>query len=306
VPHLEISAVTVTLFQIGAIILVSRLIGVVTRRLGQPMVIAEVTGGIVLGPSLLGWLWPAGMNALFPQSSLGSLKMLSQVGLVLFMFLVGLELNPKLLKARAHSSVAISHTSIVLPFALGAGAAYFLYESHAPQGVGFTSFMLFLGAAMSVTAFPVLARILSERRLLTSRVGAITIACAAVDDVTAWCILAFVVAVGRAQGVSQAVWTTALAVAFILGMLFVARPFLRRLGERVASKDGLTPSVVAATLLLLLASSAITEMIGIHSLFGAFLFGAVLPKEGKLAETLADKMETVAVVLLELASSEAG
>lgn len=297
-PHLEFSDLTVALVQIAVILLVSRLLGGVTRALGQPLVVAEVLAGIVLGPSLLGWLWPGAMAALFPVGSLPVLKMLSQVGLVLFMFLIGLELDPKLLRGRTHSSIVISHTSILLPFLLGALAAWWLREAYAVPAVPFLAFMLFLGAAMSVTAFPVLARILSERHLLTSRVGAVTIACAAVDDVTAWCILAFVVAVARAQGAVQAVWTTGLALVFILAMVFAARPFLRRLGARVVDREGLTPTVVAVTLLLLLLSSTVTELIGIHALFGAFLFGAILPKEGKLAESLADKLETVAVVLL--------
>lgn len=297
-PELEFSAMTLLLVQIGGILLVSRALGLLTRWLGQPLVVAEVLAGIVLGPSLLGWLWPDAMAALFPSESLPILRMLSQVGLVLFMFLVGLELDPKVLKGRTHTSIAISHTSILLPFALGAAAAWWLYDAYCSPGVPFASFVLFLGAAMSVTAFPVLARILSERHLLTSRVGAITIACAAVDDVTAWCILAFVVAVARAEGIAQALWTTGFAVAFILVMLLVARPFLRRLGSRVANREGLTPNVIALTLLFLLVSSTVTELIGIHALFGAFLFGSIVPKEGKLAEALADKVETVAVVLL--------
>jgi Kef-type K+ transport system membrane component KefB len=296
-PHLEFSALTLLLAQIAAIVAVSRLLGVVTRWLGQPLVIAEVIAGIVLGPSLLGWLWPGALTALFPVASLSSLKMLSQIGLVLFMFLIGLELDPKLLKGRTHTSVAISHSSIVVPFALGAAAAWWLAPTYSSRDVPFLSFLLFLGVSMSVTAFPVLARILSERHLLTTRAGAITIACAAVDDVTAWCMLAFVVAVARAQGIAHAVWTTVFALGFIVGMLFLVRPFLRRLGTRVASREGLTPTVVAIILLLLIASSVVTELIGIHALFGAFLFGAILPKDGKLAETLVEKLETVSVVL---------
>jgi len=297
-PQLEVSSLTILLAQIAAILVVSRALGVITRGLGQPLVIAEVMAGILLGPSLLGWLWPEAMAALFPKESLSVLQRLSELGLVLFMFLVGLELDPKLLKGRTQASVAISHASIVLPFSLGAAAAWFLYDDYASGNTSFLSFMLFLGAAMSVTAFPVLARILSERHLMTSRVGAITIACAAVDDVTAWCILAFVVAVARTQGVVPALWTTSLALLYIAAMWFVIKPFLQRVGARVASREGLTPTVVAMILLLLLGSSALTEMIGIHALFGAFLFGAILPKEGKLAETLADKLETVAVILL--------
>lgn len=296
-PHFEHNDLTILLAQIAAIILVSRALGMITRRLGQPLVIAEVLAGIVLGPSLLGWIWPGAMTGLFPAASLPALKMLSQVGLVLFMFLIGLELDPRLLKGRTHTSIVISHTSIVVPFALGAGAAFLLRDAYSSGDVPFASFVLFLGVSMSVTAFPVLARILSERHLLTTRVGAITIACAAVDDVTAWCLLAFIVAVARAQGIIAAAWTTVLALAFITAMVFVVRPFMRRLGAGVARRDGLTPPVVAVILLLLIGSSLVTELIGIHALFGAFLFGAILPKEGKLTEALIEKLEASAVIL---------
>jgi Kef-type K+ transport system membrane component KefB/nucleotide-binding universal stress UspA family protein len=253
---------------------------------------------IILGPSLLGWLWPEAMATLFPATSLPALHLLSQVGLLLFMFLIGLELDPRLLQGRTHSSVLIGYTSIIVPFALGAAAAWWLWRLYSSPDAPLVPFLLFLGAAMSATAFPILARILSEHHLLASRMGAITIACAAVDDVTAWCILAFVVSVARAQAITDALWTTGLAVAFILMMMLVVRPFLRRVGARVASPEGLTPAMLAILLLLLIASSTITEIIGVHELFGAFLFGAILPKEGRLAETLADKLETVAVVLL--------
>ncbi|NVJ26604.1 MULTISPECIES: cation:proton antiporter [Myxococcus] len=293
------NALTLLMMQLIVIIGVSRLIGRGTRWLGQPLVIAEVVAGIVLGPSLLGWLAPDLMNALFPTDSLPVLKMLSQVGLVLFMFLIGLELDPKLLKGRGHASVAISHTSIVVPFALGAvAAALWLYKDFSDPSVPFSSFVLFMGVAMSITAFPVLARILTERGLLQSRIGAIAITCAAVDDVTAWCLLAFVVSIVRASNLAQAGLTTAFAVGYIAFMLLAVRPFLARLGARVASREGLTQNVVAGTLLLLLASAWATELIGIHALFGAFLFGAVIPKEGGLAEALSEKLEDVAVVLL--------
>lgn len=297
-PHFELSDLILVLAQIAAILVLSRTLGLVTRWLQQPLVIAEVLAGIMLGPSVLGLVWPDAMNTLFPQSSFAVLKMLSQVGLVLFMFLVGLELDPKLMKGRTHSSVAISHTSIVVPFGLGAVAAWWLYDGYAPDGVSFVSFTLFLGAAMSVTAFPVLARILSERQLMGTRVGAIAIACAAVDDVTAWCILAFVVAVARARGIESAIWTTGFALVFIVAMIFLARPFLKRVGARVASAEGLTQTVVAFVLLGLIASATVSELIGIHALFGSFLFGAILPKEGRFAQALADKVESIAVVLL--------
>lgn len=297
-PHWEVSALTVLLAQIAAILVVSRSLGVLMKRIGQPLVIAEVLAGIVLGPSLLGWLWPAAMTGLFPKTSLPSLALLAQVGLVLFMFLIGLELDPKLLRGKTRSSVVISHSSIVVPFLLGAALAVGIYDEYSATSVDFLSFWLFLGVAMSVTAFPVLARILSERNLISSRVGAIAIACAAVDDVTAWCLLSFVVAIARARGVEGALWTTALALVFITFMILVVRPFLGRVGARVGRADALSHTMVALVLFLLVVSASITEIIGIHALFGAFLFGAILPKEGQLAEKLAERLETVAVVLL--------
>ncbi|WP_434384455.1 cation:proton antiporter domain-containing protein [Melittangium boletus] len=295
---MTLSAVGLLLVQFIVIIGLSRLLGRGMRWMGQPLVIAEVLAGILLGPSLLGWLWPEAMDTLFPASSTPVLKMISQVGLILFMFLIGLELDPRLLRGRGHASVVISHTSIVAPFALGAGAAYGFYPRLSEASVPFSSFVLFMGVAMSITAFPVLARILTERRLMHSKVGALAITCAAVDDVTAWCLLAFVVSIVRATHPMQAALTTLIALGYIAFMLAGVRPFLARLGARVASREGLNQGVMALTLLMLLASALATEMIGIHALFGSFLFGAIIPKEGGLAEALAEKLEDVAVVLL--------
>ncbi|MDF3069816.1 MAG: putative cation transporter/universal stress family protein [Polyangiaceae bacterium] len=296
---MELNALVLLLAQIAAVLLVSRGLGFGARALGQPLVIAEMVAGIVLGPSLFGWLLPQASAALFPASSMPVLKMLSQLGLVLFMFLVGVELDPKLLRGRERASVIISHSSIVAPFALGLLAAFWLHEGYAPPGVAFLPFALFIGISMSVTAFPVLARILTERGLFGSRVGVIAIACAAVDDVTAWCLLAVVVAIARAKGLTDAAWTVGLSLVFSAFMLYVARPLLRRAERFVLEKRGsLTPGLVAGALFLLLLSAALTEAIGIHALFGAFLFGAVLPREGGLEKMLAHKLESVAVLLL--------
>lgn len=283
------------ILQAAAIIVVSRVIGLLARRFGQPMVVAEIVAGILLGPSLLGWVAPRVSAVVFPATSMGPLALTSQIGLVLFMFLIGLELDPKLLRGRARTSVAISYTSIILPFALGALLAFHLRD-RMPEGVRMLPFVLFMGAAMSITAFPVLARILVERRLLRSHVGATAIACAAVDDVSAWCILAFVVSITRAASAWSAVVTVALAFGYILVMFLGVRPLLARLADR--NRVGLSQNLVAIVLVALLASSFVTEAIGIHALFGAFLFGAVLPKQGTLASALAEKIEDVVVVLL--------
>src|SRR5881398_2943471 len=288
------------LFIVQALLIVSasRLIGLLARRMRQPMVIAEIVAGILLGPSLLGWVAPQTSGAVFPKDSLALLSMLSQVGLILFMFLVGLEFDGKMLRGRGHTSVAISHTSIIVPFALGAVLALYLYPRLSAPTVPFTSFTLFMGAAMSITAFPVLARILVERRLLHSKLGAVTITCAAVDDVTAWCILAFVVSIARAGSLGDAARTTVLALLYICVMVALVRPFLRRLAGRSANKEGLSQNLVAMTLVLLLLSSLTTEVIGIHALFGAFMIGSIIPKANGFAQILADKLEDLVVVFL--------
>jgi Kef-type K+ transport system membrane component KefB/nucleotide-binding universal stress UspA family protein len=292
------SPLAVFVAQAAVVIAVSRLIGVAARRLAQPLVIAEILAGIVLGPSLLGAIAPGAMDALFPSTSLALLGTVSQLGLLLFMFLVGLELDPKLLKGRAQASLVISHTSIVVPCVFGGLLGLYLYPRLSTPDVPFASFIMFMGVSMSVTAFPVLARILSERRLLQSKVGAIAITCAAVDDVTAWCLLAFVVSVAKATGLAGAVFTVVLALVYIAAMLGAVRPILLRFAAQNASHDALTQGVVAITLLMLLASSLLTELIGIHALFGGFLLGAIMPKEGHFARLLAEKLEDLVVVLL--------
>jgi Kef-type K+ transport system membrane component KefB/nucleotide-binding universal stress UspA family protein len=288
------------LFIAQAILIIgsSRVLGLFAKRFRQPMVIAEVVAGIALGPSLLGWLFPEFYAAVFPKGSLPMLNMLSQIGLLLFMFLVGLEFDTKLLRGRGHSSIIISHTSIVVPFVLGSALALYLHPRLSPPSVPFSSFALFMGVAMSITAFPVLARILVERRLLRTKVGALTITCAAVDDVTAWCILAFVVSIVRFTGFADAIRTSVLAVAYIAAMLFVIRPLLGRLADRGRNREGLSQNLVAVTLLFVLLSSWATELIGVHALFGAFILGAVIPKDHGFAQQLADKLEDLVVVLL--------
>ncbi|HEX6746593.1 MAG TPA: cation:proton antiporter [Longimicrobium sp.] len=293
-PHLGL-----LLVQIAVVVVAARAVGLLFRRIAQPQVMGEMVAGILLGPSLLGWAAPGLSRALFPAESLGFLNSISQVGLLVFMFLVGLELNPRLLRGRGYTALVTSHASITIPFFLGALLAIHLYPRLSDQGVGFTGFALFMGAAMSVTAFPVLARILTERNLLRTRVGAVALACAAVDDVTAWCILAGVVALVRAQHAAMPWWATVFgSAAFVAAMIFAARPLLARLERRYERDGRVTQDVLAIVFLVTLASAWTTEALGIHALFGAFLAGAVMPRGEGFVHALTGKLEDVTVVLL--------
>src|SRR5687767_11597708 len=304
------SLLLILLVQIALILALSRVMGWLFNRFHQPQVVGEMVAGIMLGPSLFAWLAPGVWMQIFrPDLIPGSvihadptqyLSMLSQVGVIFFLFLIGLELDPKLMQNRGHAAVVISHVSIIAPFLLGAGLALYLYPEvfTATPAMRFTSVALFMGAAMSITAFPVLARILTERNLHKTKVGAITITCAAVDDVTAWCMLAFVVGIARATGVKPALQTAALSGAYVVTMFFAVRPFLRRL-EAIYQRQGrLSHNVVAIIFLLILASAFTTEIIGIHALFGAFLLGAVMPKGTQFVRHLSEKLEDYTVVFL--------
>jgi Kef-type K+ transport system membrane component KefB len=250
--------------------------------------------GILLGPSLLGLLFPDALGFLFPATSLGTLKLFSQAGVILFMFLVGMDLDLRHLREKAHAAVMVSHASILLPMLLGVGLALFLYKSLAPEGVAFSSFALFMGIAMSITAFPVLARILQERGLAKTPLGTASIACAAVDDVTAWCLLAVVVALVRSHGMAPAFLTIGLAVAFVLFMFKVVRPWMDRLAS--ARLHGRT--IMAGTVVFAFAAAWFTEVIGIHALFGAFLAGVVAPSNKAFRAGLHERLEILVSVML--------
>ena len=291
------------LIQIIVILVAARLTGAFVRRLGQPQVVGEMIAGIALGPSVLGAQAPHLAALLFPAGSLGFLNTLSQIGLVVFMFLVGLELDPKIVRERGRSALVISHASIVAPFLLGATLAIVLYPTLAGSRVTFTGFALFMGAAMSVTAFPVLARILTERRLTRTPIGALAIACAAIDDVTAWCILAAVVVIVRATGSGVAtgvpLWVAlGGSAAYVAFMLTGGRRALRILETRYAARGRVTQDMIAVLMLATLASAWITERLGIHALFGAFLVGAVAPKSDDFVHAVLERFEDMMVVLL--------
>jgi Kef-type K+ transport system membrane component KefB len=288
----------ILLAQIVTIIIVARFFGWIFRKIGQPSVIGEILAGIVLGPSLVGAYFPEFSAALFPFESLGNLQFLSQIGLILFMFVVGMELDLKVLKNKANEAVVISHASIVIPFALGIGLAYFIYHKFAPEGVKFLSFSLFLGIAMSITAFPVLARIVQERGIHKTRLGAIVITCAAADDITAWCLLAVVIAIVKAGTFVSSLYIILLALLYVLTMLFVVKPFLKRIGDLYSSTENLSKPVVAIFFLTLILSSYATEIIGIHALFGAFMTGVIMPDISKFRNVFIEKVEDVSLILL--------
>ncbi|MBF0574717.1 cation:proton antiporter [Dysgonomonas sp. GY617] len=286
------------LLQIITIIVVARVFGWIFQKMGQPMVIGEILAGIVLGPSLLGLYFPDVSSFLFPAESLGNLQILSQIGLILFMFVVGMELNLKVLRNKAHEAVVISHASIIVPFALGVGLAYFIYETHSPEHVEFASYALFIGISMSITAFPVLARIIQERGIHKTKLGAIVITCAAADDITAWCILAVVIAIVKAGSMVSSLYTIVLAIAYVIFMIKLVRPFLKKIGERYQSEKSLSKSLVALLFLVLLLSSFTTEVIGIHALFGAFMAGTIMPSNMRFRSMFIEKIEDIALVLL--------
>lgn len=288
----------ILLAQIVTIIFVARFFGWICKKIGQPSVIGEIIAGIILGPSLVGMYFPEFSATLFPAASLGNLGFLSQIGLIFFMFVIGMELDLKVLKNKAHEAVVISHASIILPFALGIGLAYFIYGHFAPSGVQFSSFALFLGIAMSITAFPVLARIVQERGLRKTRLGTMVITCAAADDITAWCLLAAVIAIVKAGSFISALYIIALAAIYVLLMIKVIRPFLSRIGNLYQTKERLSKPIVAIFFLTLIISSYATEVIGIHALFGAFMAGAIMPENAKFRNIFIEKVEDVALVLL--------
>jgi Kef-type K+ transport system membrane component KefB len=279
------------------VILTARGLGAAFKRIQQPPVIGEVIAGIALGPSLLGRIAPDATKFLLPPAVAPFLSVIAQVGVILFMFLVGLELDPSRLRQRTHSTVAISHASIIVPFILGSTMALWLYPVLSSSDVPFTVFALFVGISLSVTAFPVLARILTDRGIHKTRLGVVALTCAAVDDVTAWCLLAVIVSVVNARA-SGAVRTIGFSAVYVAAMLAVVRPLAARLVRTRELRKEPPQGAIAAVFIGLLMSALATEAIGIHAIFGAFLMGAILPHDSLLARELTRRLEDVVVVLL--------
>lgn len=288
----------VLLLQIIVILAVARTVGFLFSKIGQQAVIGEITAGIILGPSVLGWLSPEVSSFLFPEASLPNLQLLSQIGLVLFMFIIGMELDINTIKAKASEAILVSHVSIVFPYCLGVALAYFLYTDFADHRISFLAFALFMGIAMSITAFPVLARILKERGMTKTTAGSMAIISAAIGDVTAWCILPLVIAIAKAGDISNAGFSIFMALVYVLLMLFTIRPALAKFSQYFYSEGNLHSTFTAIVFLVMLASAYIAELIGIHALFGAFLAGAIMPNNISLRTIFTERIEDVSTFLL--------
>jgi Kef-type K+ transport system membrane component KefB len=292
-------ALTRLLLQMVIVVLAARLGGAAARRLGQPAVVGEMLAGIAIGPSVLGALAPGAVASLFPADSLATLGLLSQLGVILFIFVVGMEFEWHHVGGRARAALLVSSASILLPFLLGTAAALALYDGHAPPGIPFRAFALFMGIAMSITAFPVLARILAERRLLQTPIGSLALTCAAINDVAAWILLALVVAVVASSGsLAGAAWTIGATALFVAVMFAAVRPLLARVLSPRPDGRPLSSDRLALVLAALFASALATEAIGVHALFGAFVAGIAMPAQAAFRSAVHDRLEGVGSVLL--------
>ncbi len=290
---LQLSSLARLLIALSTVIAVGLLFGQLFSYLGQPAVIGEVFAGIALGPSFLGAEWSA---MILPPEIAPYLKMIADLGVILFMFLVGLELNTDLLRTRAHVALAISHASIVLPFLCGGVLAIPLFTRFAEAHVSFTNFTLFLGVAMSITAFPVLARILADRNLTQTKLGGIALNCAAIDDATAWCLLAIIIGIVGAK-VETGFWVIGGTVVYLLTMFLIIRPLLRRFLNKIEGQP-VNRLGMAVIFLGVLGSALATEIIGIHALFGAFVFGGMIPHHSRIAHQVTSQLQNIVGVLL--------
>ena len=286
------------ILQILVILLVSRITAYAFSFIGQPAVIGETVGGILLGPSLLGIVAPALSHFLFPPDSLGRLQSLSQLGLVVYMFIIGMEIDFAQMKAKAKQSLVVGQSGIVFPFFLGILLSMYLYKDYCPGGVSFLPFALFIGVAMSITAFPVLARIVKEKGLGGTMVGTVSLSSAAIEDVTAWSLLALIIAVAKSTSIATSVLSLLLVILFIAIMFLVVRPLLNKYQGLLFSSSRSDIFGITLIIALLLISSVTTDVLGVHAVFGAFVAGLIMPTQIKVNSPVKIKLEDFTSVLL--------
>ena len=284
------------LLQLIVILIVVQIFGYLCKRIGQQWVIGELLAGLALGPSLLGAFLPGVKAILFPASALPTLQTLGDIGLILYMFALGASLDISLLLRQTRTATAISLSSMLVPLLMGAGLAFFLFPNFAGSKANIVSFTLLVGTVMAVTAFPVLARFLSEKNMLRTRLGILALTSAAIDDVLAWCLLALVIALVHARGLLSAALTIGLTLIFIVCMLTIVRPLFVYAAQRMHSKELLT----TLSIIMLLLSAYITNALGIHPAFGAFLMGIILPREALFSEFVRAVGRVNAVLFLPL------
>ncbi len=284
------------LLELIVILIVVQMFGYLCRRVGQQWVIGEILAGVALGPSLLGRLLPGIKGLIFPASALPTLQTLGDIGLVLYLFSLGARLDTHLMLRQSRTAIIISISGILLPLILGATFAFFLFPSLAGSKTDLVSFMLLVGTAMAITAFPVLARLLTEKNMLGTKVGTLALTCAAVDDVTAWCLLALVIAVIHSKDLTSVALTVELTLLFIVCMLAVVRPLLAYAVNNIRSNQLL----VAFSIVLLLLSAYSTNTIGIHPIFGSFLMGIILPRKALFVELVRNIDQVNGVLFLPL------
>jgi Kef-type K+ transport system membrane component KefB len=294
-PH-ALDTVLHVLLAMAVVIVTARLVGALFHYLHQPPVIGEVVGGILLGPSVLGAVSPATYAALLPSDAAPFLGVIAQLGVILYMFIVGLHFDLRVIRTSGHATLAISHASIVVPFLLGGSLALGLYREFAPTGVAFTPFALFFGVALSVTAFPVLARIISDKNLHRTELGMLALTCAAIDDVTAWCLLAFVVSITQAT-VGAAFLTLMLTIVYIAVMFLLIRPAILLALPWFENVERLNQGGLALIVVALMLSALATEFIGVHAIFGAFLLGAIVPYESRVAVEVTERLDDLVRVM---------
>ena len=286
------------LLQIAFILGACRLLTPVFARLGQPAVMAEMTAGLLLGPSCFGWLAPDLSAFVFPDGSLPTLSLISQVGLVLFMFLVGWRLDVGHLRSIGRVAFVTSLVSIIVPFSLGSSVAAVAWYRYAPPSVDALPFALFMGTAMSITAFPVLVRILMDRQILTTVIGTLAVACAAFNDAVGWLILAAITAIVRAGSLTDAGLPLLGLFLYALVMVGIVRPFLTGFVRRKGGTFGKTPSDLAVMLVTILVSAYATDVLGVHALFGAFFAGVIMPRAVDAERVFTDRIEPITTALL--------